>query len=208
LLAALGPVREELAALRTRVADETAAALAAKAHADQAQAEARARERKEQGRSRPGACPGSTHCRPGASPPNGPRPWSDSTASAVRKNQARQNLRTATEQFDERVRARADEFDEQARSLRTAADQRVAELHSQLTQATQTYADSLAPLHAHLGQLRNEVVEQTATASALRQQLDDLRAALTDAVDETTADEPLHQRVAALLGQAPSSRRR
>jgi chromosome segregation ATPase len=263
LLAALGPLREELAALRTRVADETAAALAAKAHADQAQAHAETQAR-EAAAERAEALDEAEQARQQAEEDRAElrsarelaaRAVEDKTQAVAQQqaaeneknkavadreraldqltaaqerigeiqnalaaeratalerldrlrheeDQARQNLRTAlTEEFDERMRARADEYDEQARSLRTAADQRVTELHSQLTQATQTYADSLAPLHAQLGQLRNEVVEQTATASALRQQLDDLRAALTDAVDETTTDEPLHQRVADLLGQ-------
>jgi hypothetical protein len=119
-------------------------------------------------------------------------------------DQARADLRTTlTTEHEQRLRARTDELNEQAHALSAAADHRVTELTSRLTQATQTYADALGPLHSQLGRLRDDLTEQTAAANTARRQLDDLRRTLNQALNHTTEDQPLRQRVAAALGNPP-----
>jgi hypothetical protein len=239
LLGALDPVRDEVRALQSRVADETTAALAAKDTAERSRDEAL-----EQARvtvtERADAVAQAEHARQQAERDRMElRAAQDLSATAVREaaaaldarraaerdrdkadadrqraldqvaatqdritelqttlageratalerldrlrqdeDQARQDLRASlTADYEQRLRARANEFDEQILTGRAAADQRVADLTGQLTQATRTYADTLAPLHAQLGVLRGELAERTATVTALRQQLDDLRAA-------------------------------
>ena len=80
----------------------------------------------------------------------------------------------------------------------------MAELTSQLTQATQTYADALGPLHNQLSQLRDALTEQTTAAAMVRQHLDDLRSTLHQALNHTTEDPPLRQRVVAALSHPRS----
>ncbi|WP_246127902.1 hypothetical protein [Amycolatopsis rhizosphaerae] len=111
---------------------------------------------------------------------------------------ARQNL---TEEYEQRLRARTEEFNGQARSLQAAADQRVAELTTRLARATQAYADALAPLHEQIGKLRADLTTQTAHAADLARQREDLNSALGQALDETTEEQPLRGRLAAMLGR-------
>lgn len=248
LLGALDPVRDEVRALQSRIADETAAALAAKDAAERTRDEAL-----EQARvtvtERAEALAQAEHARQQAERDRMElRVAQDLTAKAVREaesavdaqraaerdrdkaeadrqraldqvaaaqdritelqatlageratalerldrlrrdeDQARQDLRAAiTADYEQRQRARTSEFDEQIRTWRATADQRVAALTGQLTQATQTYADTLGPLHQQLGVLRGELAEQTATVTALRQQLDDLRAAPEPSPESST----------------------
>lgn len=95
---------------------------------------------------------------------------------------AQQALRTAlTTQHENRLREQAEDFDTRARAIQAAADQRVTELATRLAQATRSYADSLAPLHAQLDALRTELTARTTEAADLRRQLDDTRAAVSHA---------------------------
>lgn len=120
---------------------------------------------------------------------------------------ARHELRTAlTAEFDERLRARTAEFEQHLTAVRTAADDRAADLTRQLTEATERYADTLRPLHDQLTTLRTHLTDQTTTSTALRGELDDLRAALKQALDQTGDDPlhtPLHGRIAAILDTQP-----
>jgi DNA repair exonuclease SbcCD ATPase subunit len=267
LLAALDPVREEIAALRDRATEETTAALAAKAAAEQVQAHAeaqagaaeaekvkalaeaeQARQEAEASRTRVGEAEelAARAAQEKDAAVTGQRAAEEDKAKAVadreraltllsaaqetiaelqttlageratalarldqlrhEHNQAVQNLRTTlTEEHEYRLRARIDEFDEHVRTLRADADRRVAELNSQLAQATRTYADALGPLHEQLSRLRGELAERTSNASAARQQLDDLRSALDRALAEAAEDDPLRRRVAAVLGESPAA---
>lgn len=105
------------------------------------------------------------------------------------EDEAHQRLRAAlVEDYEHRLRSRADEFEEQTRAQRAAADQRLAELTSQLTQATHTYARTLGPLHEQIATLRGELADQTATATALRRQVEELHAAPTDPTVQPAED--------------------
>ncbi|GLY66642.1 hypothetical protein [Amycolatopsis taiwanensis] len=263
LLAALDPVREEIGALRTRLSEETAAALEAKAAAEQARAtaEEQAREAEaerdraladaEQARqqaerdlaerraaqaeaTQAGKDRDEAVARQKAAEGEKDRAVADreraldqvtaaqervaelqavlvsERATAVERldqlrreeDQARQDLRaTLTQEYEGRLRARADEFDAQTRALRAAADERVAELGSQLTQATHTYAETLGPLHEQLSRLRQELAEKTADAMVLRRQLDGLRAELSQVLDQAAEGEPLRDLIAAALAK-------
>ena len=68
----------------------------------------------------------------------------------------------------QRFREQAAEADERVRALQHAADQRIAESAAQLSQATKAYAETLAPLHAEIGELRARV-------SAMQAELDEVR---------------------------------
>jgi DNA repair exonuclease SbcCD ATPase subunit len=269
LLAALDSVREEVGTLRTRVAEETAAALAARANAEHATAQAQAQARQataectqalaEADHARRQADDDRAHLRTAQELADqaikdkdqavaqrqaaendkrkaeadrqraldqvsaaqdriaelqatlaGERATVLERLDQLRRehDQAREDLRsTLAIEYDQKLRARTEEFNEQVHALSAAADHRVSELTSQLTQATQTYADALGPLHNQLSQLRNDLTEQSATASTLRQQLDDLRSTLNQALNHTAADEPLRQRVATALDDPQSGPR-
>jgi hypothetical protein len=68
-----------------------------------------------------------------------------------------------------------------------------------LTAASQSYAESLAPLHQQLSDLRRDLDQAAAATQAEQRRLADLRAALARAVDQPIDEEALR----ALLGQAP-----
>ncbi len=118
--------------------------------------------------------------------------------------QAQQDLRAslATEQ-ENRLREQAGDYAERARAIQGAADQRLAGLAGQLAQATQSYAESLGPLHTQLGALRGDLATRTATATALQQQLTALHTVLRQALRDTPDHEQFRQLVAATLPQAP-----
>ncbi len=69
---------------------------------------------------------------------------------------------------EQRLREQAAEVDERVRGVQLAADQRVAESAAQLSQATKIYAETLAPLHAELGELRARVSAQQAEIDELQ----------------------------------------
>jgi hypothetical protein len=114
--------------------------------------------------------------------------------------QALQELQTSLAQRqDERLQAQAAEFRQQAQAAATAAEARIDALTSQLTAASQSYAESLAPLHQQLSDLRRDLDQAAAATQAEQRRLADLRAALARAVDQPIDEEALR----ALLGQAP-----
>lgn len=118
---------------------------------------------------------------------------------------AQQALRaTLTAQHEIRLRERAEDFDTRARAIQADADQRVTELAGRLAQATRSYADSLAPLHDQIDALRTELTARATAAADLRRQLDDTRAAVSDALDAD--DEQLRPRLRALIDQQLSPR--
>ncbi|MFB9928639.1 hypothetical protein ACFORO_44230 [Amycolatopsis halotolerans] len=90
--------------------------------------------------------------------------------------EAQQELRTSLAAEHEsrlrdqelRMREHAAEADERVRGVQLAADQRVAESAAQLSQATKGYAETLAPLHAELGELRARVSAQQAELDELK----------------------------------------
>ncbi|WP_406632307.1 hypothetical protein [Amycolatopsis sp. WGS_07] len=91
--------------------------------------------------------------------------------------EAQQELRTSLTAEHEsrmrdqerRLREQAAEADERVRGVQAAADQRVAESAAQLSEATKGYAETLAPLHAELGELRARVAAQQAELDELHQ---------------------------------------
>lgn len=111
---------------------------------------------------------------------------------------AQQALRaTLTTRHENRLREQAEDFDTRARAIQADADQRVTELATRLAQATRSYADSLAPLHERIDALRTELTARAAVAADVRRQLDDTRAAVSEALDAD--DEQLRTRLRALL---------
>jgi chromosome segregation ATPase len=118
--------------------------------------------------------------------------------------QAQHQLRAAlTTEQETRLREQAADFAEHARAIQAAADQRVTDLAGQLAQATQSYAESLAPLHTQLGALRDDLAARSATAAALQQQLTALHAALRHALRDAPDHEQFRQLVTAALPQTP-----
>ncbi|MBB1152124.1 hypothetical protein H4281_03180 [Amycolatopsis sp. DR6-1] len=75
---------------------------------------------------------------------------------------------TRMREQEQRLREQAAEADERVRGVQSAADQRVAESAAQLSQATKAYAETLAPLHAELGELRARVSAQQAELEELQ----------------------------------------
>jgi len=116
-------------------------------------------------------------------------------------DQARQELRTSLtvehesrlREQEQRFREQAAEADERVRTVQHTADQRVAESAAQLSQATETYAGTLAPLHAEIGELRAQVSATKAELAAVRQENEALAAQVEarQQADESGKDSPV-----------------
>jgi DNA repair exonuclease SbcCD ATPase subunit len=115
--------------------------------------------------------------------------------------QALQELQTSlAHRQDERLQAQAAEFRQQTQSAATAAEARIDAVTSQLTAASQSYAQSLAPLHQQLSDLRRDLDAATAATRSEQRRLTDLRAALTRALEQQTDEPTLRQALSELLG--------
>lgn len=80
--------------------------------------------------------------------------------------QAQQELRRELdEHHQQRLRAQADEFSRRIQADRSAADARIGELTDRLTEATRSYADTLAPLHEQIHVLTRDLAHQRTTAT-------------------------------------------
>ncbi|MBB5897780.1 hypothetical protein ACFFS4_12305 [Kutzneria kofuensis] len=117
--------------------------------------------------------------------------------------QAMQELQASlASRHDERIQAQADEFRKQAQAATAAAEARIDDLTGQLARASQTYAESLAPLHQQLSSLRQELDREAAAKQAAEQRVMDLRAALAHRLDQAGDDEALRQTLRDLLQTA------
>ncbi|WP_216204547.1 coiled-coil domain-containing protein [Amycolatopsis aidingensis] len=116
------------------------------------------------------------------------------------EEQERGQLRAALEEeHRQQLRARTAEFDEQLRAAQAAADQRITELTGRLTEATRHYADTLGPLHERIAALERELAARSSAETALSRRFEQVHAAVTQALADTTEDQPLRERVAAAL---------
>lgn len=98
---------------------------------------------------------------------------------------ALQDLQASLAQrHDERLQAQAAELRQQAQSATTAAEARIDALTTQLAAASQTYAQSLAPLHEQIAALRQELAGEKAKTQEARQRWDQLRADLRAEIAE------------------------
>lgn len=105
------------------------------------------------------------------------------------EEQARENQRTSLhEEYEQRLRAQAENFTQRLQAEQAAADRRITELADQLSEATRSYASSLAPLHDQLATLKAELTEQTAKADDARRQVDYVRSNLAGCLDLTDTD--------------------
>ena len=110
---------------------------------------------------------------------------------------------TLAHRHDERLHAQADELRRQAQAATTASETRIDDLTGQLARASQTYAESLAPLHEQIASLRQDLAREVAAVAEGQRRLAklhaDLRVGLApdDAigVDEAT----LRQRIQAVI---------
>lgn len=117
--------------------------------------------------------------------------------------QAMQELQASlASRHDERIQAQADEFRKQAQAATAAAEARIDDLTGQLARASQTYAESLAPLHQQLSSLRQELDREAAAKQAAEQRVMDLRAARAHRLDQAGDDEALRQTLRDLLQTA------
>jgi hypothetical protein len=114
--------------------------------------------------------------------------------------QALQELQASLAQRqDERLQAQAAEFRQQAQAATKAAETRIDALTSQLATASQSYAESLAPLHQQLSDLRRDLDRATVATQAAQRGTADLRAALAQRLDEHTDEAALRQALHDLL---------
>jgi chromosome segregation ATPase len=105
------------------------------------------------------------------------------------EEQAREAQRLSlTEECEQRLRAQAEDFTQRLRAGQADADRRITELAGQLSEATRSYAGSLAPLHDRIAALQAELAEQAGKAADAWQQVDDVRKDLARCLELTDAD--------------------
>ncbi|MEV0052481.1 hypothetical protein AB0H34_18505 [Saccharopolyspora shandongensis] len=114
--------------------------------------------------------------------------------------QARQELRTdLAEEWQQRLTGQAEGFTQKLQDVQATADQRITELTSHLTQSTEAYAKSLAPLHDQVATLRSQLAEQTKASTSARQGLRELHDSLAHVLHHATADDTLREQLQTVL---------
>lgn len=200
LLAALDPVREEVAALRARAAGETAAALAAKAAAEQAQAHAEATAR-EAAAKRAQALDEAEQARQRAEADHAQlRAAQELAAQAVEDRDQAVARRQAAE--EEKDRAVADR--ERALDQLTRAQERITEIQDALAVERATALERLDRRRREEDQARQTL------RTALTGEFDQRLRACTDEFEERARSlrASADQRVAALTGQLTQATQR